>query len=230
MFIEDIYIPAAVTHKDVFLPFAGIYKDKDIVICGTGKTFAEYTFDIDAVHIAINHAIRRHPERYDYFFCSDYDESTQIDITCAEQNPDCIKMYPYYMHPHTPVGTINFIPQRYRQDTQARSFYGLYKDPAKIDGFTAHPNLSVSPLVCYGTTAHFAFEFALWTHPRTIYLVGMDCADGHCEGLGYAPQEGDVPESYIAGWRILKQFASCYYDDVRIQVVRPVGLKDIFPE
>ena len=229
--IKNIYIPAARQHKNTFGFFSGMHKGETIVIFGTGKTYKDYNFSIPGHHIAINHAIRKDPSQFRYFFTSDYDENARIDIEIAETNQRCKKFYPFYNHPTLSDGQVTFIPAKYREAHNSFSFFGEYVSPDEVSGFTVNPDITCSPLTCFGTTSHFAFQFALWTRPKTIYLVGMDCQKGHCEGLGYNEEEEKAdPARFIDGWRIFKQYTDMYYPDTHIIVVNPVGLKGVFEE
>ncbi len=124
------------------------------------------------------------------------------------------------------------IPEYIRNQKDVENFY--------IDGFHStiygtkfeksrkfvYPlDLSVSPLKTYGTTFNSAFQFALWTHPRKIYIVGADCCGrGHANGLNYSELGIDY-RYFIRSWRKAKEFVEAFYPDIEIISVNPVGLK-----
>lgn len=71
-----------------------------------------------------------------------------------------------------------------------------------------------------------AIQFALWTNPKTIYLVGCDCSSGHYDGSG---SESNL-EYLIEPWKKLKKFRDIWYPLTKIVSVNPVGLKGIFED
>ena len=91
-------------------------------------------------------------------------------------------------------------------------------------------DISVSPMKSYGTTMFCAFQFALWTHPKRIYIVGADCSSGgHVEGIDYSKAQNEVDYSFlIEPWKMSKEFSEAFYPDVEIFSINPVGLRGIF--
>ena len=81
-----------------------------------------------------------------------------------------------------------------------------------------------------------AMQFALFTNPKKIYIVGIDCTVSslsHFIGGAYdtsARNESAAKNDagQIAAWRRLKLFAQTYYPETEIISVNPVGLKGIF--
>ena len=69
------YAPAvAQHHREVFLPYKGVYKNKDIVICASGPTLNFYNRNLlkNAVHIGVNQAVLNKNVGCDYMFSIDF--------------------------------------------------------------------------------------------------------------------------------------------------------------
>ena len=80
-----------------------------------------------------------------------------------------------------------------------------------------------------------ALQFALWTRPKRIYLVGCDCSSlGYCSGiLDKTAAQTKFPldvERLLYGWTKMKEFIEKFYPDVEIVSVNPVGLKGMFKD
>ncbi len=90
-------------------------------------------------------------------------------------------------------------------------------------------DIASNPLCCYGSVALPSVQFALWTNPKKIYIVGCDCTLG-----GYfdnQPQELDFnTQLIIEGWEKIKEFRDIYYPETEIISVNPVGLKGLFKD
>ncbi|MBO6281213.1 MAG: hypothetical protein J6N49_01640 [Alphaproteobacteria bacterium] len=89
-------------------------------------------------------------------------------------------------------------------------------------------DLSTTALGCGGTVVLPALQFALWTHPKRIYLVGCDTTTS-----GYFDNKkinGNflVPNELVKKYSEFANFAQQYYPDVEIISINPVGLKGIF--
>lgn len=95
-------------------------------------------------------------------------------------------------------------------------------------GFISY-DISSHPLVDYQSVVFPALQFALWTNPKTIYLVGCDCTSGVGHFDSEKPNWLDL-ETVFAGYDDIKSFARKWYPDTRIVSVNPVGLKGKFEE
>lgn len=227
--IKDLYIPASITHQRIFPKYKGINKGKTVVLVGTAPTLEYYTPIEGAVHMGVNRAIMREDILLDYLFrCDRVDDETEKLFSEYKGN-NCKKLYGYQYRRRF------VIPEHYREKEDVESFYCLSYDyhtcGHDLDAdrfFFFPPDISISPFKSYGTTMFIAFQFALWTHPDKIYIVGCDCTTGHC-----AVAEDNSSGSYkylIEPWKRAKEFAEDYYPDVEITSINPVGLKGIFKD
>lgn len=71
--------------------------------------------------------------------------------------------------------------------------------------------------------AFFAMQFALYTRPKRIYLVGCDST-----AIGDDTEDKDALGRLTADWLELRDFARRHYPDTEIVSVNPVRLRGIF--
>ncbi len=230
--ITEIYIPAMLQHQKVFPKYKGINKGKTVVITGTGPTFEHYVPMTDVVHIGINRSIFRQDIRYDYMFVTDYDGEDDIFEKIFSCGYDLVKFFGVN---YNRKGAL--IPEYLMERDNVEMYYVEGFNPdiygTRIENsrkFVFPLDISTVPFKSYGTTFHIAFQFALWTHPEKIYVVGADSyGKTHAKGLDY----GEVPVDcriFIKPWRKMREFAEAYYPDIEIISLNPVGLKGIFKD
>lgn len=228
--IEDIYIPAATTHPNVFMKYKNINKGKTLVLLGTGPTLDYYEPLKEAdINIGVNRAFMRADILLDYLFTADREEYIENMIFRYKGN-NCKKFYPYIYR-----GMSKPIPNYFRDNENVESFYVLSHDYGVFGHdlrderfFIFSPDISVAPLKSYGTTMFSAFQFALWTHPAKIYIVGCDCSTGYSSAIN-----ADTKDDYsylINPWKKAKEFADEYYPDIEITSINPVGLIGVFKD
>ncbi|MBO6179402.1 MAG: hypothetical protein J6O04_09525 [Selenomonadaceae bacterium] len=249
--IADVYIPAAIQHQKVFPKYKGCHKGEKIVIVGGGPSANFFTPFSDAIYIAQNYQIYRDDIKWKYFFSGDWaggKEKKLFDFV-YENRKDVVKFYDYNC---IFFCGDNIVPEYYREQDNVESFFhDLYNytlrgwDQITRDGiseleydykFFANPRLDLAPIHNFGTMFHTAFQFALWTHPKEIYLVGADCSNvGHAKGIGYEDIDKEQPQDliyswYIPAWKKLAEFARTYYPDIDVISINPVGLRGVFKD
>lgn len=74
------------------------------------------------------------------------------------------------------------------------------------------------------SVAMAALQFILYSGVSEVKLVGCDVTSSYSWEESVAPAYN---EQLLEMWRIVPEFVAHHYPDVRIEVVRPVGLKDI---
>ena len=72
-----------------------------------------------------------------------------------------------------------------------------------------------------------AIQFALYTYPKKIYLIGLDTTQ--------MPNYFGIDNPYnttqmIKGYKEFQKFAKIHYPDIEIISINPVGLKGIFKD
>lgn len=230
--LTDIYLPAMVQHQKVFPKYKGINKGKTVVITGTGPTFDYYVPMSDAVHIGVNRSIFREDIRYDYIFVTDYDGEDDIFEKIFSCGYELVKFFGVNYNRKSAL-----IPEYLMERANVETFYvegfnpGIYGTTIENSRKFIFPlDISTVPFKAYGTTFHTAFQFALWTHPEKIYIVGADSyGKAHANGLDYGEISVDC-RIFIKPWRKMKEFVQAYYPDIEVISLNPVGLKGIFKD
>ena len=203
-------------HSQVFPQFKGINKDKEVVIIGTGPSLADYQPIKGAINIGCNRAFQYDKVHFDYLFSTDWNGvKTYIDQLDNYEN--CKKFY------GTVLDAKEFIA--FPQYGLNKADYNFYCN-LKLDKLS--PNLETNPLLSSASIAVCALHFALYTHPKKIYIVGLDTnRNGNFDKS--KPQGTPMAvDMVIKGYEQIKKFADIHYPDVEITSINPVGLRGIF--
>ncbi len=215
-------------HQKTFAPFKNRHQNQSVVLVGAGPSVLNYIPVKNAYHLGLNRAFKFDKVHFDYLFaidqsgiCEYYDEFAKYE--------NCIKF----------VGdqdnNINFqIPESY-----ALSFDCLrYKTSVKLPSGRFAFDIDTEPLGNFCSVSLQAAQFLLYTNPKKIYLVGIDCnlaSGGHFVGgvydiasRGESLARNDIRS--INDWKNLKKFAQMYYPDTQIISINPVGLKGVFKD
>lgn len=227
-------INIAQLHQQTFAMYKGCNKGKSVVIIGAGPTLNKFKPINDCVYIGLNSAVLYTQIKYDYLFTID-----KIGIVKALKefsNYDCVKFVgdqnlgPKWQIPETLIADMKGSVLRYKTDA------GLYRESwMTLD-------IESQPLGNFNTVSLQALQFALYTNPSKIYLVGIDCSNlghwGHHDSLSEHKNNlmsrGEDLDEWarytIEAWHAAKDFAEQYYPDIEIISVNPVGLRGLFKD
>ena len=78
-----------------------------------------------------------------------------------------------------------------------------------------------------GSSLLITFQLILLMGIKKIYLAGCDCGG---DTNFYLTKKIRDYTHLINRWKYLKEYTKKYYPDVKIYVINPVNLKDVFPE
>ena len=228
--IQQTNLSTMVMHTKTFSKFKSIHQGRDIVLVASGVTASRYKIKAGAIHIGVNRSfqINNYSIPMDYIFIQDFSGKTPeyIDDLDNYRKGQCQKFYGL-------TTEWDDTPNRVIPESHAIKAGALrYRtDWARIDGFEPQftYDISTQPLGCFGSIVFPALQFALWTYPKRIYLVGCDCTTS---GYAYAKNDTNflLPNQIIEAYKKLKKFTNKYYPDVEIISINPVGLKGIFRE
>ena len=210
-------------HQKTFPQFKNIHHGQDMVILASGPTLQYFEPFENCIYVGVNKSFSAQKHKLDYLFIQDFSGATSRYINNIK-SLDCIKFYGLTCEDSFPERTI---PEDVRLDAKA---YPYRTDWEKIPNFQTEfaYDLSTQSLGCGGTVVFPALQFALWTHPKRIYLVGADTSCG-----GYFDNSGKnilFPNELIPLYRKFRDFAKQYYPNTEIISVNPVGLKGIFTD
>ncbi|MBR2509712.1 MAG: hypothetical protein IKB71_08190 [Lentisphaeria bacterium] len=229
---REIYsaIEVSKLHSKVFPPFKHCNIDQNVTIIGCGPTVQFYNNEADYINIALNKAILLDNINFKYSFAFD----GELQETCPGyidiiKNKKYIKFIGKFLHPDIKK---NFPEIKHAEQYKIYRYYA-----AKRHGFPnlrkfedeLHTDISTYPLADFYSISFAALQFALYTYPDKIYLVGLDTAqtgnffnaDGVCRYLD---------KKMLKGYKIFKEFAAIHYPETEIISINPVGLKGIFSD
>ena len=228
--INQVNLSTMVLHTRTFTKFKGIHQGREIVLVASGVTADQYKVKKDAIHIGVNRSFQIDNYRIpmDYIFIQDFSGKTPeyIDDLDIYRAGECQKFYGLTTKWNNKMNRV--IPESHAIKANALRYR---TDWAPIDGFEPQfaYDISTQPLGCFGSIVFPALQFALWTYPKRIYLVGCDCTTA-----GYAYDKKDTnflkPDKIVDAYKKFKVFANKYYPDVEIISINSVGLKGIFKE
>lgn len=225
--IEETRMANAISnlHSKVFSQFKNKHSGQDIVIVGTGPTLNFYNSLENGIHIGLNKAFLCARVKLDYSFAVDF--GAVCDYIKELKNYDCIKFLGMHSNINLPLydpirSIYTHIPEYIIEEVGA---YRFYSDAHRIK---FHYNIEQFPLIDRGSVAFPALHFALHTHPKRIFLVGLDTSLN-----GYYDKKGNNSDWWLLsmaldGYKNLKRFIEIYYPDIEIISVNPVGLKGLF--
>jgi len=231
-YLANTAIPAMSLHKEVFTKYKNINKGKNVVLMGSGPTLNDYVPIEGAVHIGVNNVFQFDKVKLDYIFIQDYLLTDEIQNAADSYiGNDCKKFYGihqlHYWDKHCkPVSESSAL----KANAERYFFNDLQIGHSPIWGFA--PDITLMPLTTYSSVIFPALQFALFTHPKKIYIVGCDCSS-KSEHFFESTDENsskEIPslDNILYGWSKAESFAKRFYPEVEIVLINPIGLKGFF--
>lgn len=206
-------------HSKVFPKYKNINEGKDIVIVACGPTMKDYVPIENVIHIGVNKAYQNEKIKFDYLFTHDY--------RAVKDYIEEIIKYPATKFLGSNLSRDKgylrdcIIPIKYQNDDNVNLYFTDY--PRNL----AYPYIERCALMDFRSIIFAATQFALYTNPRRIYLVGCDCSDcGYFDGSKQTGKSSHL----VYGWQKLKEYKDTYYPDTEIISINPVGLKGLFED
>lgn len=210
-------------HSKTFPQFKNCHPDKDIVIVACGPSMAYYKPIKDAIHIGVNKAFKNENIKMDYIFIQDK-LSIQNYIEELLAYPAKIFMGSYILNGISWLYKCK-IPLKYMDYDNINYYYSDYGRNLLL------PYLEYCSLMDFGSVAFPAAQFALYTNPKRLYIVGCDCSSGgYFDGSKNTNVKNHNLSYLIKDWQRFKLYAETYYPDVEIISINPVGLKGMFKD
>ena len=211
-------------HAMTFPQFKNSNSGNSVAIFGSGPS-VEFAPAIEKSKIiSCNNAINLFDSRDpDYIFAQDY--SGVRDYAEQLLNRKSIVFFGYFQN-KSYFQNLS-IPENMRLNANVYSYYtagGTNQTAirAEIESF---------PLADFGSIVHPALHFALFTHPKIIYILGCDITSS-----GYSSKnliQITNPHQFARmkfGFEKLRDFRDRHYPDTKIISVNPIGLKGIFDD
>jgi hypothetical protein len=219
-------IAAANLHRETFAGFKNKHNNQDVVLIGAGPTLNYYDPMPDKINVGLNRVFILNNIKFDYLFAIDKIGIEKYYNEFFSYNEKCVKF----------VGDQNLgihwqIPETVIKGKNVKR----YKTTANYMPSEFSLDIDSEPLGNFNTVSLQAIQFILYTKPKRIYLVGIDCTQGQ-HFHGNSPDlkgirnenEKQLALDTIKYWKQLKNFVSIYYPDIEIISINPVGLKGLF--
>lgn len=223
-------ITTALLHQKTFAEFRNKYHDKDVVLVGAGPTLNQFVPIKNAVYVGLNRAFLYEMVHFDYLFTID---KAGLDL------PDGSLYNDFFAYDAIKfVGDQNLGPNYqipYSKFANAENVRH-YKTTAGYLGDKIAYDIESQPLANTCSVAIQAMQFIMYTNPKRIYLVGIDCtigSKGHFTGKAYDTKKrgetlNDNDRWIINSWAEIKNFIQTYYPETEIISINPVGLCGLF--
>lgn len=205
---------------NAFYHFNNKHKNEIATVCGTGETLGIYKPIENSIHIGCNSAIFYDKIILDYYFFND----------CLWGNKELKdKIIAYKPKIQKFIGT--FVrdpkfgcPQQF--SIKANALWYDLEGPFSGNSGRFHKDIHKYPIGDRGgSTIFFCMQFALFCGFTEINVVGCDI-DGNKHfwtknrksNLGYLKNN----------WKAFKLFVNQEFPSVKINIINPIGLKDLF--
>lgn len=232
--ITQRLLTASVWNSKAFSHYKAAFRGKDVVLIGAGPTVNYFEPIKDAIYVGCNRAFLFDKVKFDYLFSIDKAGINKYyQEFFAYREDDCIKF----------IGDQNLgidfqIPENkiplnnvYRYITSS-GFGGKW--------FNYNLDIATAPLLNTATVSLQALQFILYTQPKRIFIVGIDCTGASKKYFKSTGEEYDnsqrgedasmVDQLNIEYYYKIKDFADTYYPYTEIISVNPVGLKGLFKD
>lgn len=228
-------IKAQSVHPRVFTPYRGINTGREVVVVATGPTLNAYVPIKDAVHIGVNSAFKWKKGKLDYYFFQDasfagHDRTNPPwGYTVGDINrfqPDgCVKFYgipqPLLLRKSPTIR----IPLADLLASGANPY--ILEDPERN---SIAYDLTYEPMGSFSSVVFSALQFAMFTNPKRIYLVGTDCSDIHFDAADKSDLTFGAASSMRGDWKMFKDHIDTSYPELEIVSINPVGLRGLFKD
>ncbi len=219
-------ISVAYLHSKTFAGFKNKYLDQTIVLIGAGPSVKQFSGIKKAIYVGLNRAFLFDKVHFNYLFTIDKKSIEQFfdkfwDYSAIKFIGDQNISKEFQIPESELIGKSDVL----RYKTTARYLPGRFAVDLETEALANSTSVSIQ-----------AMQFILFTHPKRIYLVGIDCSiakQEHFIGAGYdISKRGENPQLndmiHINDWKRIKAFAEMYYPNTEIISVNPVGLKGVF--
>ena len=228
-YLQKSNIQAAALHPKTFGEYRNKYNNKKIVILGCGPTLKYYSQISEAIHIGVNRAFFIDNIKLDYLFIQDKLEH-DMDRANEYQANHCQKFYGIIPELRFLDAKKDILPVS-NQDICAANAKVYILEDAVCKNWAN--NLEIEPIGDWCGCIFSALQFALYTNPKEIYIVGCDCnSSGHFynEKPSIFPNKSLRLNYQKKYWIRAKQILEYRYPKTKVISINPVGLRGLFKD
>lgn len=219
-----------------FSDMKNVNTGKDVVVFASGPSASLYKPIAGAIHIGVNRAWYRDDIKFDYYFIQDAcGGNTNPMLPLLETDIlDCPLFVGTYLKRHAYYSSEFSAGYEVDHDNVRRYYIDCVFD-RKERGYRYYPNICHHPLLDFGSITFPAIQFAMFTNPRKLFLVGCDATYGQNahffdSNSENAEVENILPACWEIGYTQLKEYARLYYPNMEIISINPVNLKGLFKD
>ena len=218
------------THTETFSKYKNCFRGKKVVILGSGPTLNYYTPMPDAIHVGLNRIFQHETIPIDYLFAADYNAEMYSDM---EKVRNRVKHKVFFCRAvNRYFGRSLLFPESFFEDEKMEQIFMHHSKG--FTGWVIPHDMCNHFIPIFATIAFIAFQFALYTCPKELYLVGLDTVP---TGHFFYGSEDNTPVNNGLFMHIvkpsysrMKMFARLHYPDTEIISINPVGLKGLFKD
>lgn len=232
-YIVQRAITIASLHGKTFAGYKSKHIGQSVSLIAAGPTVKYYSPQNESdIYVGVNRSILLKDIHFDYLFAIDKAglDLGSIDYFDDFFNYECVKF----------VGDQNLGKDFQISESVISKYRNVFRYKTTAAYKASRPSLDIecAPLGNYSSVALQAMQFILYTNPRRVYLVGMDCTlaqKAHFAGpsINYETRnENPVRNDRVnlEGWKQIKNFVDIYYPETEIISINPVGLRGIFKD
>lgn len=208
-------------HEASFAEFKGCHRGQTVAVVATGPSLNYYSQVKGIPHVGVNASFLKEDLHLDYYFLRHY----VPEWTEKLKDYNFVKFFSRVEVTERLVPTDRFPEYVIEENNPRRFFPGEPYDEFYTD-ITRYPLMGGYSIIFQ------AIQFAIFTRPKRLLLIGCDCAqNGYFTNTEMTNKWHSV-DQYISKWRSgyqkLKVFVEQFYPDMEIISVNPVGLKGLF--
>jgi hypothetical protein len=229
--IRPIGHPSVINHN-AFYRYKNKFNNQSIVIYGNGSSLNQYIPIENTINIGCNRCIYYDKLIFDFYFYNDWKNagSSQYKQDIINYKPKMDKFFGTFPFDRGYGCSLSnaIIANAVLYDMEGPSGrkYGFQTD---IDTYYVGD---------IGQSIVFVMmQFALYTQPRTIYIVGCDIDNINSKNVQekYFYHTNTLPNhKWYANlkyrWQQMKDFINIYYSNIEIISINPIGLKGFFKD
>jgi len=224
---DQVKLQQAVTsvNYDTFAEYRACHTGRDVVVVAAGPSLNYYRPIENAIHVGVNRVFQYPKVHLDYYFAQDFTNPNlpqfrQLDQVTAKIFLGIVANQAYQEINASESLSVRLGASRYYFDTSPSDMI--------------YPDIRFFPLADYFTVVFPAIQFALYTNPAKLYLVGCDTSYFGYFSNDHQTESYDQMTMYLshrlAGYIKLKKFAAQYYPDTCIYSINPVNLRGLFSD
>jgi len=191
-------ISTAFLHQKSFAGYKNKYAGKTVVLCGAGPTLNYYEPIEGTIHIAVNRAFLFDKVKFDYIFAQDFRAIAHLQKELKDyKGNNCVKFFG--TEENTDGGEI---PESFAiQCNAVRYNSDFYASDSRTENFALQ--LDAVPTGSFWSTAFPAIQFAIFTNPAKIYIVGCDTSiHGHFTARNLTAEQENKMKA--ENWQVMK--------------------------